>query len=206
MTFTPHRDLRMCLSFLRRRPSRPAYSQNQFGSQRRSVGSFRLPGESARGDRRMHLIAGTSAGTERILDRPTRRRRAPLRPARPSRRRASCRTRARQIRAARMTMCPSPIATNSRGTERSQPRSLSHPVMQAPRPRSRADSRRSDPTAARDRPTGPANTGNPSGAFRQVGHDGCAAEAPAVGGADHQHDQRLQRHRHVGQRQIDLGR
>src|SRR5712671_697688 len=33
--------------------------------------------------------------------------------------------------AARMTMWPSPIATKSSGTERSQPRSLSHPVIKA---------------------------------------------------------------------------
>src|SRR5439155_208483 len=33
--------------------------------------------------------------------------------------------------AARMTTCPSPIATKSSGTERSQPRSLNHPVMTA---------------------------------------------------------------------------
>jgi hypothetical protein len=42
--------------------------------------------------------------------------------------------------------------------------------------------------------------------FRQIGHDSRDAEAPAVDGADHKHDQRLQRHRNVGQRQIDLGR
>ena len=44
------------------------------------------------------------------------------------------------------------------------------------------------------------------GPLGQIGHECNAAEPPAVGRADHQHDQRLQRHRHVGQRQIDLGR
>jgi hypothetical protein len=31
--------------------------------------------------------------------------------------------------AARMMMCPNPIAIKSSGTERSQPRSLNHPVV-----------------------------------------------------------------------------
>ncbi len=107
--------------------------------------------------------------------------------------------------AARMTMCPSAIATNSRSTDRSQPRSLSHPVTKAAATKPKRYPA-VGPTSGARPPTGPANTGNPIGPFRQIGDDRCAAEPPAVGRADHQHDQRLQRHRHIGQRQVDLGR
>ena len=107
--------------------------------------------------------------------------------------------------APRMMMCPSAIATKSRGTERSQPRSLSQPVDEGRRheadeiaagrtEQGRKAANRTGKYRKSDRP------------FRQIGNDRRAAETPTIGRADHQHDQRLQRHRHVWQRQIDLGR
>ena len=43
-------------------------------------------------------------------------------------------------------------------------------------------------------------------AFGQVGHQRSRAKPRAIGRADHQDGQRLQRHRHIRQRQIDLRR
>ena len=96
------------------------------------------------------------------------------------------------------------MAANSSTTLRSQPRSASQPVTKAA-PRSRTDSPRSGRPAVRvhrqDRRT-PAAPSRPRPDRRSWLRCQAASHRPRR----HQHDQRLQCHGHVRQRQVHLGR